>query len=708
MPDFLLEVGTEELPADFVASAIAQLQQKIPMALADHVLTGAGVQVYGTPRRLAVLLENLPAQQPDRQEEIKGPPAQAAYKDGEPTPAALGFAKKQGVSVEDFELRDTDKGQFVFVQKCTPGRPTPEILQEIALDWFLGLEGKRFMRWGDGDLRFPRPIRWLVCLWDDQVLPLTLVNGATSLQSDRLSRGHRVLHPEAIAIPQAKDYAATLGQASIEVDPQQRQGKIRAEIERAAQQVQGEPDIPEDLLAEVVHLVEAPRAVVGDFEGEFLHLPAAVIKMVMVTHQRYFPLSNADGALLPHFVTISNGDPQKDTLVAAGNGRVIRARLADAQFFYAADCEKPLEHFLPALEKVTFQEELGSIAAKVDRLTTLSLAIADQLQCSGEDRQAIARAARLCKADLVSQMVYEFPELQGIMGENYAQVGGETPAVAKAIFEHYLPRSAEDALPETLAGQVVGLGDRLDTLVSIFGLGLLPSGSSDPFALRRAANAILNIVWANHLTINLGSLLRGACDRFVADHPQRPSPWEHLRDFFQQRFQTLLQEAGYDYDLVQAVIAPEEMERVLTDGVDARDRVALLQTLRGDGRLAQIYETINRATRLASKGTLDRQRLDPQGIIQPAAFEKASEQAFYEALIALLPQTQIAQSNRHYETLINGLGAIAPVVSRFFDGEDSVLVMADDATVRANRLNLLGLLRNHALVLADFGPILKP
>ncbi len=713
MANFLLEVGTEELPADFVNSAIAQWQAKIPSSLSEELLYPARIEYYGTPRRLAILIKDIPERQVDREEEIKGPPVKAAFKDGQPTKAAAGFARKQGVDLEDLEIRDTPKGEFVFVQKQIKGRQTTEILQELCLQWITGLEGKRFMRWGDGDLRFPRPIRWLVALWDSEVLPLELINGSERIKSDRTTRGHRVLHPDPVIITQATDYVETMRSAAVEVDSTARKEKIQAGILAEAKSIGAQAQIDPDLLEEVVNLVEYPTAVTGKFEADFLKLPTEVIITVMVSHQRYFPVHQEDGEhnLLPNFITISNGDPEQKNVIAEGNGRVIRARLADAQFFYQADCDEHLDTYLPQLETVTFQEDLGSMRDKVDRIIDTAKMIADQLDVNESQQNEIESTALLCKADLVTQMVYEFPELQGVMGEKYALVSGESLTVAKGIFEHYLPRGADDLMPTTLNGQVVGLADRLDTLIGIFGLGMIPTGSSDPFALRRAANGIVNITWETNLAINLNQLLEQGAADFVSAHSTQQSPIAALQEFFIQRLRTLLQdEKKIDYDLVNAVLGdadPEYTVRALTDLLDIRDRALFLQQTRDNGKLNEIYETINRSARLAAKGDLDTQTLDPQELIDPNLFEQSSEQAFYEALVELLPQTKASQQERNYQLLIDGLVKISLVVSNFFDGENSVLVMAENPEVKRNRLNLLGLLRNHARVLADFGAIVK-
>jgi glycyl-tRNA synthetase beta chain len=713
MVTFLLEVGTEELPASFVNDALAQWRNQIPASLAEAFLTPEAIEYYATPRRLALLVRGLPTQQADRTELVKGPAVQAAFKDGQPTKAAEGFARSRGVGVEALEVRPTDKGEFVFVQQQIAGRATAEILTELVPQWIFGLEGKRFMRWGDGDLKFPRPVRWLVTLLDATLLPIRLVNGSESCTSDRLSQGHRVLHPDPVVIPTAGDYLTCLRAASVEVDPKTRETLIVSQAKQAAKAVGGVATITPSLLEEVRDLVEYPTAVVGKFDAEFLALPAEVIITEMESHQRYFPVVKAAGSdeLLPYFVTISNGDPDKADLIAAGNERVIRARLSDGKYFFDLDRKQPLADYLPRLETVTFQESLGSVRLKVDRIGAVAELIADQLQIEAKARSQIQRAALLCKADLVTQMVGEFPELQGVMGQKYAASSGESPVVADAIFEHYLPRGAQDRLPETLTGQVVGIADRLDTLVGIFSLGMIPSGSSDPFALRRAANAIVNIIWSAGLNLNLEQLLQQVVSQFLASQPQTKATAAQLTDFFLQRVRTLLQEdRQIDYDLVNAVLGegdPDYAQRALQTLLDLRDRAQFLQTIRQNGSLDRIYETVNRASRLAAQGSLDFSTLNPAPLIQPQLFQQPSEQAFYEALLALVPQTEAAQAERDYQKLVNALTEIAPVVSEFFDGPQSVLVMDGNLEIRQNRLNLLGLLRNHARVLADFGAIVK-
>ncbi|MEO0867814.1 MAG: glycine--tRNA ligase subunit beta [Cyanobacteria bacterium J06642_11] len=712
MATFLLEVGTEDLPASFVGDALKQWKSKIPAELKEQLLTPESIEFYGTPRRLALVLNGLPERQPDREEEARGPSVKAAFKDGKPTKAAEGFARSRGVSVDDFEIRETKKGEFIFVTQKIAGRAATEILTELIPQWILGLEGKRFMRWGDGELKFPRPVRWLVSLMDDQVLPITLTSGSDVCESGRVSQGHRVLHPDPLTLDNATGYVEAMRSIYVDVDPEARREKIVAQVETAAKSVKGDAIVNAELLDEVINLVEWPTAVVGQYDEEFLELPSEVAITEMESHQRYFPLKSGD-SLLPSFITISNGDPAKSDIIAEGNGRVIRARLSDGMFFFNADRTQPLADYLPKLDMVTFEERLGSMRQKVDRIVAVADAIAKQLNLDSTQTELANRAALLCKADLVTQMVGEFPELQGIMGQKYARHSQEPEAVATAIAEHYLPKGAGDSLPQSLTGQVVGLADRLDTLVSIFSLGMKPTGSSDPFALRRAANAVVSIIWAGGLDLNLAALLQEIVTTFAAgrDGVNVAELKQDLESFFEQRVRTLLQDdEAIDYDLINAVVGEDDADyraRVLSNLLDARDRARFLQEIRTNGTLASVYETVNRASKLATKGDLDTTSLDPENIVDTDLFKSPAETAFHASLQQLVPQTEAAQAERDYQKLIDGLKKAAPVVAEFFDGENSVMVMDDDAAIRTNRLNLLGLLRNHARVLADFGSIVK-
>ncbi len=701
MVALLLEVGTEELPASFVQSALEQWQGLIPTSLEEVFLTPQQIQFFGTPRRLAVLVTGLPDQQPDRTEEIKGPPLSIAYKDGELTQAGQGFARKQGVELDQLQIREMEKGSFLFAIQQIQGRPAAQVLQEILPGWITSLTGERLMRWGSGELRFPRPIRWLTCLLDDQILPIQL----EGLQADRISLAHRVLHPQPLTITTATEYPQALVAAQVQPDVDQRRQTIQTQIKQVAEAAGGVAEIPGDLLEEVTDLVEWPTAVLGQFDQEFLELPVPVIKIVMVTHQRYFPVysQTTPDQLLPNFITISNGDPQKSQIIAAGNGRVVRARLADAQFFYQEDRKHPLAANLKKLAEVTFVEELGSMADKVARIEQIATQIALYLNCSSLEQNQIQRTARLCKTDLVSQMVFEFPELQGIMGADYARQDGEDPAVVAGITQQYWPIGSGDPLPDQLTGQVVGLADRIDTLVGLFKLGRIPSGSSDRFALRRAAISIVLILWESGLKLDLNGILKQAVEIYA---PDQPKTHQLLQDFFSQRVSTLLQEEkGIDYDLVNAVVGEPGSDlalRTLRDLNEALKRAEYLQHLRNSGVLADLYPTLNRTARLAQQGDLDLEVTDPDQVIDPNLFQDPSEGALFQVCRSVYQKGQQAQEQQEFQILMEAFQAGTDTVTTFFE---AVLVMDKDPQIKANRLNLLGVLRNNARILADFGAV---
>ena len=708
MASFLLEVGTEELPASFIVDALRQWQERIPKNLDEHQLTTSKVSVYGTPRRLAVLIEGLPIQQSDRSLELKGPAVGSAFvkgnPQGEPTKALLGFVKSKGIDLQDIFIKETDKGAFVFANQQIVGRETIDILQELAPTWITGLEGKRLMRWGNGDLKFPRPIRWLVSLFNSKILPITLEN----VQSDRISQGHRVLHKRPVIIDTAQDYVATLREAFVVVDGKEREKHIVTQIKSIVELFGGKAEIPEDLLEEVTYLVEFPTAVIGEFEREFLELPQPVIKTEMVSHQRYFPVHSVDNPdqLMPRFITISNGDPDKSRLIAAGNGRVIRARLSDGKFFYDSDRSVQLETFLPLLEKVTFQADLGSVTEKVERIRAIAksvIASISNLELLEADLSLIDRTAQLAKADLVTQMVKEFPELQGQMGYYYALSSGEPISVATGIREHYQPKGAGDTLPTSLAGKIIAISDRIDTLVGIFGLGIIPTGSSDPFALRRAATGVIQIAWDSGFALDLPKLLQAAiaiyADKNLLAKPAE-TVLENLHKWFKQRYETILADQGIEYDLVNAISGTEDLAYTLqglSNLTRIKERAHFLQKSREDATLSAIYEPIVRASRLAVQGNLDSVTVDVKSIINPATLTEPAEQNLYQAISALPSQPSDEQ-------LMQGIKAIAPVLAKFFD---EVLVMAEDPQVRQNRLNLLGIIRNYSRQLADFSAILK-
>ncbi len=716
---FLLEIGTEELPADFARLALPQLEQMLQRDLAEARLGHGAIRCTSTPRRLAVQVANLEAAAPDLEEERKGPPAAQAFTDGVPTPAAVGFAKRCGIDPAALEVRETPKGPFVFATVLEKGRSAPELLSEWIPQWISALQGRRFMRWGSGESRFSRPVRWLVAMLDGQVVPVRLEGSDPEVVSGNSSRSHR-LHGGAVTISSAEAYDEALAAAGVQVDRGQRAQWIRTTVEQAAAALQANPDLPDELFEELTDLVEAPLLIEGSVDEHYLALPAEVLSTVMRAHQRYVPLYrqgadqdplalDARSSLLPRFLCIGNGLPEALATVRRGNERVLKARLADAEFFVQADRAVPSIDRRDQLARVTFAAGLGSLLDRVERLEWCTDVLLELLELPAATASHARRAAHLCKHDLVSQMVGEFPELQGVMGGKYLLAEGEPREVALAVLEHYLPRGAGDALPESDPGAVVALAERLELLLSIYAKGERPSGSSDPYALRRAGNGVLQILWAKGWSLNLQQWLERATAHWAQLLPEfkvdAGALAAELAEFLRQRLQSLLEEGGTAVDLVQAVAGDGvPIERVITDPSDARQRAELLMALRASGELAAVQAVVTRAARLAEKGDLTATVLSAAGVVDAALFEKSSEAGML-AVIEQLEPIATSDSADRYSRLAQGLIAGASALASFFDGEQSVMVMADDAAIRGNRLNLLGVLRNQASVLADFSRI---
>ncbi|MFN9548127.1 MAG: glycine--tRNA ligase subunit beta [Cyanobacteriota bacterium] len=718
MASLLLEIGTEELPADFARLALPQLETRLREDLASARLPHAALWATSTPRRLAVRVEGLPLRQEDSVQERKGPPAGQAFRDdGSPTPAAEGFARRCGLPVEQLEVRQTLKGPFVFARTREPGQPSGAVLAELIPGWIWSLQGRRFMRWGQGESRFIRPVRWLVALLDAEVIPVRLPDCDPPITAGRLSRGHR-LWPEGVVIPSAAAYQTALAAAGVLVDRQDRATAIREQLMAAAGQ-EGRLDLPESLFAELVDLVEQPLVIEAAIDVAFLSLPPEVLSTVMRAHQRYVPLLiseapsdplalSAERTLLPRFLCVSNGLPTAEATVRRGNERVLRARLADAAFFLHADHAVASIDRREALSRVTFAEGLGSLRDRTERLEWCTDVLLEALGLSEETAHHARRAAHLCKHDLVSQMVGEFPELQGIMGAKYLLAEGESRPVALAVLEHYRPRFATDDLPESEAGAVLALAERLELLLSIFSKGERPSGSSDPYGLRRAGNGLVQILWRQRWSLNLVDVLERAAKQWLDHFLQRDNNAAELcadlEELLRQRVSSLLVEDGFDPDIVQAIAGREsrELKRLLRDICDAKTRVSLLQGLRQQGKLGQIQSVVQRASRLAEKGALARDVLRAKEVVDPGLFERKSEAAMLQVLNELTP---IAEGADRYEELARGLAESAETLTAFFDGPDSVLVMCDDPQKKGNRLNLLSVLRNQADVLADFSQL---
>ena len=711
---FLLEIGTEELPADFACQALDQLKSVVEKDLKDQRLHHADVQVTGTPRRLVVRVDALVDRQPDLSEERKGPPASQAFKDGVPTQAAIGFAKRCGVAPESLEVRDSPKGPCVFATVHTAGQASTDLLETMIPAWINSLQGRRFMRWGVGTQRFSRPIRWLVALFGSALVPVEMNDADPPLCSGRTSRGHRLHGDAPLPIPDADQYLATLEDAGVIVDRHRRSALIREAIDAASAELRARPDCPQKLFKELVDLVESPRILQGRIADRYLGLPPEVISTVMQAHQRYVPLELTDGdsdplqldaseVLRPEFLVVGNGLETASDLITRGNERVLGARLADAEFFLGVDRRQPSESRRDALARVTFAEGLGSLRDRCDRIERITQLLLEQLKLDAVQRTAALRAAHLCKHDLVSQMVGEFPELQGLMGGKYLLEEGESRETALAVVEHYLPRGAGDRLPSSDAGAVVALAERLELLLSIYAKGERPTGSSDPYALRRAGNGLMLILWDRRWRMNLQELLTQTVDEWADRFPlfavDRHQLLSDLTLLLRQRIVSQLEEDGHEPDLVQAVAGESiALERLLVDPIDVQDRIQLLSSLRRTDRLGAVQAVVQRAARLAAKADLDEHTLAVDGVVDPQRFESSSEQGMFDVLNKLQPLA----SERRYSELSESLVQATPVLESFFDGENSVMVMAENPELRRNRLNLLAVLRNQATVLGRF------
>ncbi len=714
---FLLEIGTEELPADFARLALIQLKDQVSRDLAELRLNHADLHTTGTPRRLVVCVEALQERQSDLTEERKGPPVAQAFRDGQPGPAAIGFAKRCGVDPTALEVRDTPKGRCVFATVMIAGQDSCVLLQDLIPRWIDGLQGRRFMRWGSGSQRFSRPIRWLLAMQGNQLIPVDLLDGDPAVRSERFSRSHRLHGDDRLEINDADQYLTVLAEAGVVVDRLDRAERIRQAIDSQAETAMGVPNCPETLFEELVDLVEDPHVLCGCIAERYLQLPPEVISTVMQAHQRYVPLDvpnvapdplrlSADAVLRPEFLLVSNGLKTSAELIVRGNERVLSARLADAEFFLDVDRRQSSASRREALASVTFAEGLGSLRDRSDRIERLTKQLLDGLSLPSETHSPALRAAHLCKHDLVSQMVGEFPELQGLMGGKYLLEEGEPRAVALAVVEHYLPRGASDALPSSDAGAVVALAERFELLLSIFAKGERPSGSSDPYALRRAGNGLLQILWDRRWHLNLLHFLSEACAEWSRLLPvfdvDAQLLCSDLIQLLRQRIVSQLEEDGFAQDLVAAVAGDSiSDERLLSDPEDVRQRINLLMSLRASGRLSSVMAVVQRASRLAEKSDLPLQCLKADAVVDKGLFDSSSE---FDLLSVVETLSPLAVSS-DYQGVIKALQDATPALEAFFDGENSVMVMSDDLAVRENRLNLLAVLRNQAFVLCDFSAV---
>ena len=678
----LLEIGTEEVPAHVMPGILSQLKENAAKTFEELRIEYKNIKTLGTPRRSALLVEGLAEQQADLSKENRGPAVNIAFDaDGNPTKAAQGFARGQGVKPEELVTKDG----YVYAMVHEKGGQTVDLLGDTLKGLVDGLNFPNNMHWADLDYKFIRPLRWLVALYGQDVIDFEVAN----VKSGRTSRGHRFLSEGDFEIANAEDYVEACRKASIIVDQNERCEMIRQQIAEVAAANGGQAEVNEDLLEEVLYLVEYPTALCGKFDEKYLALPAEAVITPMRDHQRYFPVLK-DGQLLPLFITIRNGGKEHLETVQHGNERVLRARLEDAQFFFDEDRKKTLEQHGEKLKTVVFQDGLGTIYDKALRLEVLAGYIADAIGANEQDKKDAVRAAKLAKADLVTGMVTEFTELQGVMGREYALLDGETKAVAQAIDEHYMPRFAGDSQPASVAGRIVSLADKIDTIVGTFSRGLIPTGSQDPFALRRQALGIVNMLKEAQYHISLSQLVAKAMELLkIADAGQQAKLQNDVADFMKLRLKNVLADAGIRYDVVDAVFVT----------VDDIYGVFLRAQAVNEAVKQDMEKTIQAFVRT---GNIARKAEDVQAAVETGLLAEQVEKDLYKAYEDAASKVEKEIVAQDYAGAIATLSQLAAPIDAFFDG---VMVMDKDEKIKNNRLGLLKLVDNLICQVADFSKI---
>lgn len=683
MANLLYEIGTEEMPAQYMPGILKEYQELAGKKLAEARIPFSTVKVYGTPRRMAFLAEGVAEKQEDSNVESKGPSLKIAFdKDGNATRAAQGFARGQGVDVKDLVQKDG----YVYAVKHLAGKKTEELLPAILDDILHSLNFPKTMRWADYDFGFVRPFRWMVALLDDKVIPVE----ANDVKSGREARGHRFLSNHLITIPDAAAYEKTMEDNFVMVDVDKRRETIRKQIEDLAVAEGGKAAISPDLLEEVTFLVEYPTALCGHIDDKYLRLPDCAIITPMRDHQRYFPMFDKDGKLMPKFITVRNGGKEHLDIVTHGNERVLRARLDDAVFFFDNDRKKSLAQHREGLHEVAFQHGLGNMYDKTERLQKLSdvLVKATGLEA---DAKAVERAALLSKADLVTGMVTEFTELQGTMGKEYALLDNEGEKVAQAIGEQYMPRFAGDELPQSNEGRILAVADKLDNIVATFSRGMAPTGSQDPYALRRQALGILNIVADGDVHFPLRAVLAETLKNLPVEVENEARLLDEVADFFAQRAKNMLLDKGVRYDVVDAVLAAPGLDDLADIFVRADALSAYLET----EKAADSIQAFTRVENISKNNVVE-------APVDAALFQDAAEKALYEAVKKVAAASAPLAADRKYADLLAANDELAAPVNAFFD---AVMVMDKDEKVKNNRLALLNQVKKQVNQVADLSQL---
>ena len=710
MSDFLFEIGTEEIPARMIDSARDELAQRTgDLLVRERLADSPAVEAYSTPRRLAVLARGISTQQPDVREQLTGPSLKVAYKDGAPTQAAEAFARKAGVPVASLEKVTTAKGEYLAATIQKKGRSASDILAELLPKEIAGIYWAKSMYWrGKNAERFVRPVRWMVSLLDDKVVPVEF-GGITAGQT---SQGHRILSSGAVSIDKPTDYAGKLADAKVTVSAKDREHRIRKALDAATRTIPGARwREDKSLLDTVVNLTECPSVILGSFDPEFLTLPQEVLVTVMRDHQKYFAIEDADGGLSPHFLAVLNTDSDPDGLIRHGNERVLRARFNDARFFWATDQKINLRERVEMLKSVTFQKDLGSYFDKTSRVQKLSSLVSEVLRVAGMAIRpgVVFKAAHLCKADLTTELVKEFTELQGIVGGLYAKAQQLDPAlphataeaIGDAIYHHYQPESMDDDVPPTLEGAVLAISDKADTIAGMFALGLQPTGSKDPFALRRAANGIVKIIAEHKLPITIAKLFADARAEYAGSDAERRFDKKvdfeaSISAFMRERLEFYLRDVrGFAYDVVNAVLAASS-----NDVVDAIARAEALKKARGLPDFEAIAAAFKRTNNILRQAR-------EKNVAIGAIFDYSTEQSEQGKMLdakgnRLAGRFQATTASKDYMDALLQLSTLREDVDAFFD---NVMVMVDDERVRSNRLALLQNLLDKFSTIADFSEI---
>ncbi len=676
MNNVVLEIGTEEIPAQYMENALKDLNRLAKKYLEESSINYKEIKVYGTPRRLILFIFHIKEKQEDIFQKIKGPAYSIAYnKDSQPQKPALKFAQSQGVNVGDLIVEDTKKGKYIFASKSIIGQPTIDLLSQIFPKIIKGMQFPKSMSWGEKSLRFIRPIRWILALYGKEIIKFNL-NG---LDSENITYGHRLLAPQKIKISSTQEYFKKLEKSYVIIDPQIRENIVKTDLKQIIKEINGKKIINEKQLKEIVYLVEYPNAILGRYDKKYLELPKDVLIVVMEKHQKYFPVFKNKDELLPLFIVIINNSKKYASKIREGNENVLRARLEDAKFFYHEDQKIPLEKRVDKLKNVIFQENLGSLFDKTKRLELLCDYISDSLQVEQKVKKDLLRSAHLCKADLVTEMVKEFPELQGIMGKEYAILSGERKEVAEAIFEHYLPRFSGGRLPLTESGMILGIADKVDSIIGCFLMGLTPTGSQDPYGLRRQSRGKIAIILKNNLQISLKDIIWKSLSLYKENVSLELKIDENeiasqILYFLKQRVKNIFLEDGIRYDVIDAVLAVD------SDGdvVDIKHRIKVIEELCNQPIFGKILNSSSRVLNL-SKNSEETE-------IDRSLLKEKAEVRLYHNYENIYPRIKEFISNKEYKKVFNLLGDLCEPVDEFFD---QVLVMDKDEEIRKNRISLI-------------------